>query len=98
MKNILLVCSSGMSTNMLVLRMKKFAKSINFDANIWHAGDATLKEEVVKADIILLAPQVRYLLNKLNKMVNNQKPILLIDLNDYSSMNCKKILQGCLSY
>ncbi len=97
MKNVLLVCSSGMSTNMLILKMQKEAKLMNFDANIWHSCDVSLEENVSKADIILLAPQVRYLLNKLKKMVDDKKSIFIIDLNDYSSMNCKKILQGCLT-
>lgn len=97
MKNVLLVCSSGMSTNMLVSKMQKEAKLMNYDINIWHSCDIQLEENVNKADIILLAPQVRYLLNKLKKIVDNQKTIFIIDLNDYSSMNCKKILQECLN-
>lgn len=98
MKNILLVCSSCMSTNMFVLRMIKSAKLMNFEANIWSSGSGNLEENVYKADIILLGPQVRYLFDKVKKMVNSKKPVLLIDLKDYSSMNSKKILQECLAY
>lgn len=98
MKNILLVCSSCMSANMFVLRMIKSAKLMNFEANIWSSGSGNLEENVYKADIILLGPQVRYLFDKVKNMVNGEKPVLLIDLNDYSSMNSKKILQECLAY
>ncbi len=97
MKNILLVCSSGMSTNMLVQKMIKFAKLMNFDVNVWSVGDIEVEENITKADIILLAPQVRYLFNKIKRIVTDNKSILLIGLEDYVSMNCKNILKQCFA-
>lgn len=96
MKNILLICSTSLSTNVFVLKMVKSAKLMNFDVNIWSAGSGNFNESIDKADIILLGPQVRYLFDDVKKIVNGKKPVLLINLDDYSSMNSKKILQDCL--
>ncbi len=39
--NILLVCSAGMSTSMLVTRMEKAAEELGVEAKIWAvSGDA----------------------------------------------------------
>lgn len=96
MKNILFVCSLGMSTNMFVAKMLKSAKDMKFDANIWASSDMDIKENIEKADVILLAPQVRYLCEKLKRLVKERKPILTIDVKDYSTMNSKKVLESIL--
>lgn len=98
MKNILLICSSSVSANVFVLNMIKSAKLMNYDVNIWSVGSGNFDENIDMADIILLGPQVRYLFDDVKKRVNGEKPILLIDLEDYSSMNSKKILRECLLY
>ncbi len=98
MKNILLVCSSGLSTNMFVSKLEKSAKLLNFNANIWSCNSVNFKEDVCKADVILLAPQVKYLFDDIKKIVDDDKYILLIGLSDYSCMNSKKILEDVISY
>ena len=72
MVNILLVCSAGMSTSMLVKRMQESAEAKGLEANIWAVGDANSKDAAKKADIILLGPQVRYLKSKTEKMVDGR--------------------------
>ena len=54
MYNILLVCSAGMSTSMLVKKMQDAAAEKGVEATIWAVGDAESVEEVKKADIVLL--------------------------------------------
>ena len=54
MYHILLVCSAGMSTSMLVKKMQDAASEKGVEATIWAVGDAESVEEVKKADIILL--------------------------------------------
>lgn len=98
MKNILLICSSSLSANAFVLKMMKSAKLMNYDVNIWSVGSGNFDESIDRADIILLGPQVKYLFDDVKKRVDGKKPILLIGLEDYSSMNSKKILQECLLY
>ncbi|MDR1550658.1 MAG: PTS sugar transporter subunit IIB [Hungatella sp.] len=97
MKNILLVCSAGMSTSMLVKKMQDAAKKKGIEATIWAVGDAESVEESKKADIILLGPQVRYLEKKMNERVNHAKPVLVIDMMAYGSMNGEKVLDQAMA-
>lgn len=94
--NILLVCSAGMSTTMLVKRMKESAEKNKVDANIWSVGDANSPESIKKADIILLGPQVRFLENKIRELVENKVPVSLIDMRIYGSMDGDAALKTAL--
>ncbi|EXG84849.1 MULTISPECIES: PTS sugar transporter subunit IIB [Lacrimispora] len=96
MYHILLVCSAGMSTSMLVKKMQDAASEKGVEATIWAVGDSESVEEVKKADIILLGPQVRYLEKKMNERVKNEKPVLVIDMMAYGTMNGAKVLDQAL--
>lgn len=97
MYNILLVCSAGMSTSMLVKKMQDAAAAKKLEANIWAVGDADSIEEVKKADIVLLGPQVRYLEKKMNERVENKIPVAVIDMMAYGTMNGEKVLSQAMS-
>lgn len=97
MYNILLVCSAGMSTSMLVKKMQDAAAAQKLEANIWAVGDADSIEEVKKADIVLLGPQVRYLEKKMNERVENKIPVVVIDMMAYGTMNGEKVLSQAMS-
>ena len=95
--NILLICTAGMSTSLLVTKMQAAAKERGIDANIWAVGDALAKDNVGKADVILLGPQVRYLLSKTQDLVNHEKPVACIDMRDYGAMNGEKVLDAAIA-
>ncbi len=97
MVNILLVCAGGMSTSALVLKMQDVAKNKGIEAKIWAIGEAQSKDEVPKADIILLGPQIRYLEKKMKERVNNSKPVIVIDMVAYGKMDGEKVLDIALS-
>lgn len=61
---ILLACSSGMSTSLLVNKMKESAKSQGIEAEIWAVGQVDVEEEMKKADVLLFGPQMRFLKSK----------------------------------
>lgn len=44
MKKILLACSSGMSTSLLVTKMEEYAHSIGDEAKIWAVGQDQAKK------------------------------------------------------
>lgn len=94
MKKILLVCNAGMSTSMLVQKMKDAATANQEEVEIWAVGNAESKAEVEKADIVCLGPQVRYLEKKMNELVDYKKPVMVIDIQDYGQMNGSKVLQN----
>lgn len=97
MVNILLVCTAGMSTSMLVKKMQEAATSKNVEATIWAVGDAESSTESKKADIVLLGPQVRYLESKMKERVANAKPVMVIDMAAYGTMNGLKVLDSALA-
>ncbi len=96
MLNILLVCSAGMSTSMLVKRMQESAAAKGIEANIWSVGDADSQDATKKADIVLLGPQVRFLEKKMRDRVDNKVPVAVIDMRVYGSMNGEKALESAL--
>lgn len=57
MKKILLACSSGMSTSILVNQMIKAAKEAGIEAEIWAVGQTAVENEMAKADVLLFGPR-----------------------------------------
>ena len=57
MIKIMLACSAGMSTSLLVTKMEAAAKEQNIEAQIWAIPEANLSEEITKCDVVLLGPK-----------------------------------------
>ena len=60
MKKILLVCSAGMSTSLLVTKMRNSAKEKGIEVEIDALPVAEASTAVDNVDIVLLGPQVRF--------------------------------------
>ncbi|MCF8698140.1 PTS sugar transporter subunit IIB, partial [Enterococcus faecium] len=62
-KTIMLVCSAGMSTSLLVTKMQKAAEEKGMEADIFavSASDADNNLESKNVDVLLLGPQVRFM-------------------------------------
>jgi PTS system cellobiose-specific IIB component len=90
--NILLVCSAGMSTSMLVTRMEKAAAEQGIEAKIWAVSGDAAKEEMKQADVVLLGPQVRFLLKNMKAMADPQG-IPVINSIQYGMMDGKAVLE-----
>lgn len=91
----LLVCAAGMSTSLLVNRMKEAAetKEIEFQIEAHPVGQIEKYGEA--ADVILLGPQVCYELKNVKKMFLD-KPVEIINMQDYGTMNGAKVLDTAL--
>ena len=91
----LLVCAAGMSTSLLVNRMKEAAetKEIEFQIEAHPVGQIEKYGEA--ADVILLGQQVRYELKNVKKMFLD-KPVEIINMQDYGTMNGAKVLDTAL--
>lgn len=91
----LLVCATGMSTSLLVNRMKEAAetKEIEFQIEAHPVGQIEKYGEA--ADVILLGPQVRYELKNVKKKFLD-KPAEIINMQDYGTMNGAKVLDTAL--
>lgn len=97
MVNILLVCSEGMSTSLLAKKMSDAAIEKGIEANIWAVSCAVACDNVDKADVIILGPQVRYMLSKITGMVKDKsKPVYTADMRAYGTVNGKALLEEAL--
>lgn len=99
MYNIVVCCVSALSSSILVSKMKKAAKDINFNCLIWTVGEAGLDLAYGDADVILLAPQVRHVLPKLEAQTraNHQVPVIAISDIDFGKMDGEAILQSAIN-
>ncbi|MCH1942143.1 PTS sugar transporter subunit IIB [Holdemania massiliensis] len=92
MKNILLVCASGMSTSLLVKRMKAAAQEQGFECTIEAVGNAYVKEKRGMIDILMVGPQLRFSYDALVKEFPDI-PVVLIDMLSYGKVDGKKVLE-----
>ena len=81
--------------SLLVNRMKEAAetKEIEFQIEAHPVGQIEKYGEA--ADVILLGPQVRYELKNVKKMFLD-KPVEIINMQDYGTMNGAKVLDTAL--
>jgi PTS system cellobiose-specific IIB component len=91
MKNVVLFCANGMSTGMLVNRMRDVAKEENIDLNINAYALAEVSRYIQDADIVLLGPQVRFELKKLRDSYPD-KIIDAIEMTMYGMMDGKGVI------
>lgn len=95
MIKIMLCCASGMSTSLLVEKMKKAAKEENIEVEIWAVGANEVKANADKADIILLGPQVRYAQKKIESEAPGV-PVANIGMREYGMMNGAAVLKQAM--
>lgn len=91
MKKIILFCASGMSTSLLVNKMRAAAQAQNYEVFIDAYPFTDLNTKAVEADCIMLGPQVRYQLKPLQEKFP-EKTIVVIDMMAYGMMNGEKVL------
>lgn len=97
MRKIMLTCSAGMSTSLLVSKMKEHAKSINVDVEIWAVGKDKAKEEMAQADVVLIGPQMRFVKGELQaEAVKYGIQVEVIDMMAYGMADGKKVYEQAL--
>ena len=92
MKTIALMCSQGMSTSMMVQRMQEAAEAEGYECSIAAYSVSEVDEVKQTADVILLGPQVRFQLKKLQDKCEGV-PMDVIDQMDYGMMNGQRVLK-----
>jgi PTS system cellobiose-specific IIB component len=91
MKKIVLLCSAGMSTSMLVKKMQEEAAKENYECSIAAFPTSEAKDKASDADVILLGPQVRFSKDKIAEACPGV-PIDAIDMKIYGRMDGKGAL------
>lgn len=95
-QTIMLNCSAGMSTSLLVTKMQAAAKEQGIDAEIFAcpASEADDKMAQQEIDCVLLGPQVSYMKSDFENKVKDGKdiPLDVINMQDYGMMNGANVL------
>jgi len=98
MKKILLLCSAGMSTSMVVKKMRAAAALQHIEVEIEAQGVETFQDYVEEFDLFLLGPQIRFKVDELQKLASPfGKKVAAIDMADYGMMKGDKILTNALT-
>lgn len=97
MKNILLVCAAGMSTSLLVNKMKAAAKERGLEIEINALPVSECSSVIDNVDIVLLGPQVRFQKPQVDALVKGRIPVDVIDMRLYGTMNGKAILDQVIA-
>lgn len=102
MKRIVLCCSAGMSTSLVVTKMEKAAAERGLELKIYAIAEQSLRDELGhygdEIIAVLLGPQVRFKLAE-NKTLTDEHgiPIAVIDSVAYGTLNGAKVLDQALS-
>jgi cellobiose PTS system EIIB component len=93
MIRILIVCSWGMSTSLLVDSMLEAATKLKYEVSVQAFSAGEYMDQIDECDIILIAPQIRHLRKSIEKLAASAgKPVALIEPFHYATMNGQAVL------
>ena len=94
MRKVLFLCSAGMSTSLIVTKTQQAADARGIELEITAMGEAAAKDHVKGAAVVLLGPQVRYLLNSVKKHAEGSPTkVGVIDSVSYGRLDGEAILK-----
>ena len=97
MITIRLFCAAGMSTSLLVNKMKESASKRGLEVDIAAFQEGQMDKHLDGVDVALLGPQVGYRLTNAKAVCGPKKvPIDVIPMVDYGMMNGEKVLDFAL--
>lgn len=88
---ILLVCSGGMSTSVLMKKMEKYAADNGIELSVDACGTGNYEDEAGDYNVILLGPQIAYRKAQIAGSVSI--PVAAIAPQDYAFGNVANILK-----
>lgn len=91
MRNIVLLCNMGMSTSLMVSKMKEAAQKQGYDCKIEAYALQHAEKIIPIADILLVGPQIAFELERLHGEYPDKK-IEAIEMMDYGRMDGEKVL------
>ena len=97
-KTIMLACSAGMSTSLLVSKMQAAAKAAGVDYKIFATAASDVPNQLTSAekpDVLMLGPQIAYMKNDMQKQADSAGiPMDIIDMQDYGMMDGASVLNA----
>lgn len=89
---VLLSCSSGFTTSYFAQKLNEAAKTLELDYTFNAVSYFDLYDQAENYDIILLAPQIGYMIKKIEKSLSNL-PVLQIPTPIFASYDAMKTLE-----
>lgn len=96
--NILLVCASGMSTGLLVNKMREAGEKRNLpNFDIFACSVDELEKYINNYDVVLVAPQIRYKEKYIHNLaISKSKGYAVIDGVSYGRVDGNRVLEQAL--
>ena len=95
-KHIYLFCSAGMSTSLLVTKMRTQAEKYNVPVLIEAFPGTLAAEKGPHADVVLLGPQIAYMLPEIQRLLPG-KPVEVIDSVLYGKIDGLAVLKSAVA-
>ncbi|MGK7245456.1 PTS sugar transporter subunit IIB [Buttiauxella agrestis] len=95
-RRIYLFCSAGMSTSLLVSKMKTQAEKYEVPVIIEAWPETLAAEKGKDADLVLLGPQIAYMLPEIQKVLPG-KPVEVIDSAMYGKIDGLGVLKAAVA-
>ena len=95
-KVIYLFCSAGMSTSLLVSKMKVVAEKYEVPVIIEAFPETLAGEKGGAADLVLLGPQIAYMLPEIQRILPD-KPVEVIDSLLYGKIDGLAVLKSAIA-
>lgn len=97
--NILLCCSAGMSSSIIVKSLRETTKQLSLDYRFLAISAGQIEMYIDQADLVLIAPQNIAELSRIRELGSRRDiQVLIIEREDYGNINTQKILQLIHSY
>lgn len=93
---LMLICGAGMSSSLLANKVNDAIKKRELDIEAWAIATTEIQQHLGTFDVVLLAPQVRFYLDKYKEVLSNTAPIEVIPFQIYGSMNGDKIVDQAI--
>ena len=98
MLTISLICNLGMSTSMLVNKMSEYAKEKGIETDIDALPFGKISDRIDRTDILLIGPQVRHLLKKMQAEYSDKIPVIqVINMSHYALLKAGEIFDEAFS-
>ncbi|QBD82645.1 PTS sugar transporter subunit IIB [Ktedonosporobacter rubrisoli] len=97
MMRVLIVCSWGMSTSLLVESMLSAAAAQHIELHVEALSAGEYTAQVDMCDVVLIAPQIRHLRKSIEKIAHSvNKPVAMIEPFHYATMDGEAVLKQVL--
>ncbi|NCB32936.1 MAG: DUF1819 family protein, partial [Erysipelotrichia bacterium] len=83
---VVLVCYAGMSTSIMVNKMKQYGSGKGIEMDVKAIPLSELKDNLSDVDAVALGPQVGFAEADVDKLLNGQIPHMVIDTKEYGRM------------